>query len=414
MSLKPIEPKHYASDDVDPGTGARITNQAQSMNRYGSQQHRRPATDEPDQGAGMRTYAAHGSKQPRDKRKAIIVLAVALVAVVALAVLAAVGVSSCSKEVAEREQAGGTVTITIPSGYGSGDIAQLLRDNGVIDSTTDFIKAVQQHGAGSSLKAGTYTFERGATNAEIVEALVAGPEDSGVTVTIPEGLTVSQTAQRVSDALSFSYDEFMAQAKASYYVADYSFLSGSYADSLEGFLFPKTYNFAEGSSADTVIRTMLSQYQRETSSLDWSAAALGDGTSLTQYQVVVMASLIERETAVESERPVVASVIFNRLNSGMLLQIDATVAYALGKNDLLTWDDLQVDSPYNTYLNYGLPPGPICSPSLSSIQAVLSAEQTGYYYYVAAPELDGSHVFCESYEEFENAVAQYNQAAGIA
>ena len=126
-----------------------------------------------------------------------------------------------------------------------------------------------------------------------------------------------------------------------------------------------------------------------------------------------MASLVERETAQDFERPLVASVMYNRLNAGMFLQIDASIAYVLNKSDLLTWADLEVDSEYNLYTHYGLTPGPICSPSLESILAVLNTEQTGYYYYVASEALDGTHVFCETYEQFEAALQAYNLAAGI-
>ncbi len=206
----------------------------------------------------------------------------------------------------------------------------------------------------------------------------------------------------------------MAQAKASNYVGEFTFLNGAYNDSLEGFLFPKTYTFDEDEvvTPDVAIRTMLKQYQSETSGVDWSNVGQGNA-KLTQYQVICMASLVERETAVDGERADVASVIYNRLNAGWFLQIDAAIAYALNKGDLLTYDDLQVDSPYNTYTNYGLVPGPICSPSLSSINAVLYANWTDYYYYVASSSLDGTHVFCTNEEEFNEARDAYNQAAGI-
>ena len=412
MSLKPIEPGHYSSDDVDPGAGARITNQAQSMNHYASQRRRPDTTGSlpPDVTGGMRVYGH--TKPPRDPKKTIIAIVAAVVAVIVVVVLLLVGISSCSRQVSEQEQ-DGAVTITIPSGYGAGDIAQLLRDNGVIGNTTEFVQSVTQHGAESSLKPGTYTFDRGSASSDVVEALVAGPESMGTTLVIPEGFTVSQTAARVADTFpSISYDEFMVQAKASNYVGEFTFLAGVYDDSLEGYLFPKTYTFADGVNADTIIRTMLHQFQVETAQVDWGAAAQGS-VALTPYEVVIMASLVERETAVASERPLVASVIFNRLNAGMQLQIDAAIAYALGKYDLLTYDDLQVDSPFNLYTNYGLPPAPICSPSLAAIEAVMGADTTDFYFYVASSALDGSHVFCPTYEDFEVARAAYNEAAGI-
>ena len=410
MSLKPIEPRHYANDDVDPGAGTKIKNQATSMNHYASQRRSTPLASSPDVTGGMKAYT-HREKPEHDKKKtviAIVAIAVAVVLVLAGAVFAFTRLAT-----PPQQQEQGEVRISIPSGYGAGDIAQLLRDSGVISSTKDFVQAVSASGAEANLKPGTYTFERNTPTESIVSALVAGPE-LGVTVVIPEGLTVSQTAERVANAVEhITYDDFMAHAKASNYVGEFTFLHGVYNDSLEGFLFPKTYLFDEEATVDTVIRTMLSQFQTETAGIDWSAAAQGD-VALTQYEVISMASLVERETAVAAERPVVASVMFNRLNQGMLLQIDASIAYALNKSDLITYEDLQVDSPYNLYLNYGLCPGPICSPSLEAIQAVIAADSTDYIYYVASPSLDGSHTFAVTYEDFEAARNAYNEAMGIA
>lgn len=157
---------------------------------------------------------------------------------------------------------------------------------------------------------------------------------------------------------------------------------------------------------------MLDEFKSVTSTLDFSTATQGD-TALSEYQVIVMASMIEKETAQSSERPLIASVMYNRLNIGMYLQIDATVNYALGKYDLLTEADLAVDSPYNTYLYQGLPVGPICSPSLDSIKAAAAPATTDYIYYVASSALDGTHVFCATEEEFAQARDAYNQAMGI-
>lgn len=413
MSLKPIKPQHFASNDVDPGTGVRIKNEAQSMNRYGSM-HREVDTGRfatVGAGGGMLGYDDMDAQPPRDPKKTLVSIVAVVLVLVAMGIGLSIGIASCNNQLVD-ESVPNEVVIVIPAGYGAGDIAQLLQAKDVISSTTAFIQAVSAQGADNALKAGTYTFKTGLDCAEVVDALVLGPQASGLQVTIPEGLTVAQTMERVASILHVSYDELMAQAKASNYVAEFPFLEGAYADSLEGFLYPETYFFEETASADTVIRVMLNQFQVATSQLDWSLATQG-GTSLTRYQVVVMASLIERETAVPDERPLVASVMFNRLNAGMMLQIDATIAYALNKTGLITYEDLLVDSPYNTYMSFGLCPGPICSPSLSSIEAVLGAAQTTYYYYVAAPALDGSHTFCSTSAEFDVAKAAYNQAMGI-
>lgn len=409
MSLKPITPKHYSSNDVDPGSGVSIKNEARAMNRYGSR-HAAGYTA-PAQAGGMRSYD-NRARYSRPKKNvpmlvAVVLLAAALVVGGAVAVIGWLG-SSNSPVNANQE-----VTLTIPAGYGAGDIAQLLRANDVIDSTTELIQTIAHQGAGNALKAGTYTFQTGMTSNEVVAALIRGPEANGVPVTIPEGLTVAQTMERIASAIHVSYDELIAQAKASNYVADYTFLYGVYNDSLEGFLFPETYFFDENASADTVIRTMLDQFVAATQLVDWTKATQGN-TTLSLYQVMVLASLVERETAVATERPIVASVIYNRLNAGMMLQIDAAINYALNKWDLLTYADLEVDSPYNLYKYYGLCPGPICSPSLASIQAAVSPDATTYYYYVAAPQLDGSHTFCSTLDEFNVAKSAYNQAIGVA
>lgn len=420
MSLKPIDPRQLKSDDVEQGAGTRFDNKAQAMNHYGASQRRRSGGEglSPDATGGMRTYAAHASSAvPRDKKKTLLVAAVIVVLLAAMGVGVALGVRGCSEAPSEA-QLEGSATVTIPSGYGAGDIAQILRDNGVIASTTEFMQTVTQLDAGDALKAGTYTFDRGADYASIVEMLVEGPEASGVSLTIPEGFTVEQTAQRVEEVLGIPAADFLAQAKASNYVGEFTFLANAYNDSLEGFLFPLTYTFAEGATADMVIRAMLQQFQTETASLNWNTVALADGTVLSQYQVVVLASLIERETAVADERPLVGSVIVNRLNAGMPIQIDAVIAYVLNKSDLITNDDLAtVASQYpewDVYNNPGLPPAPICSPSLASIQAALAPAATDFLYYVAAPALDGTHTFCATDEEFAAAFAAYNQAAGIA
>ena len=393
MSLKPFDPRSLRDDQDDEG--ASLTQGATSMHKYDTVSMKKLVTE----------------THPRRTRWAAIVGAV--VAVVLVIVVAVVVVHNFRLAAGDQDQTG-AIDVTIPANYGAGDISQLLQQAGVIQSTTEFMNAVQAAGnVDASLKAGAYRFERGMSYDDVIKQLVAGPNNAGQTLTIPEGLTVNQVAQRVQDTLGIPVDTFLAQAKASNYVGTYSFLASAYNDSLEGYLFPKTYSFGEGEvTADTVIRAMLDQFQAEIAQVSLGGATQG-ATTLDLSQVVVLASLIERETAVADERPLVASVVYNRLNAEMLLQIDATVNYALGKDDLLSTADLEVDSPYNTYKNLGLPPGPICSPSLASLQAAAGPAQTGYYYYVAAPALDGTHVFCETEDEFIQARDAYNRAMGF-
>lgn len=308
---------------------------------------------------------------------------------------------------AETVAAGQEVQLNIPEGSSGDDIAQILAQNHIIDNPKAYYAAVEAAHAAMSIKPGDYILTTGQDPASVVTQLVEGPNVEGITLTIQEGLTVAQTAARVEETLGIPADEFIAQAKASNYVADYPFLEGAYDDSLEGYLYPKTYSFSEQPTADQVIRTLLDQFQTETASLGLDNAPTG----LSAHDIVTMASLIERETAVADERPLVASVMYNRLAIDMPLQIDAAIVYARGGgSDPVTYDDLEIDSPYNIYQNLGLTPGPICSPSVSSIEAALNPSDTDYLYYVASPDGDGTHRFSSDYEQFERDSQEYSES----
>lgn len=222
------------------------------------------------------------------------------------------------------------------------------------------------------------------------------PEPEQYKVTIPEGLTIKQTAEKVAALTggTVTADEFNAAARAGDY--DYAFLPVCDGN-LEGFLFPKTYRVTEEDSARDVVVMMLDQFGKETGALDWAWA---QEHGLTPYDVLIIASMVEKEAKMPEERPVIASVIYNRLRAGMKLQVDATVQYALGTwKPTLTYSDLEVDSPYNTYRINGLPPGPICNPGFESIRAALHPDQTDYLYYIlTSPE--GRHSFTSDYEQF--------------
>ena len=188
---------------------------------------------------------------------------------------------------------------------------------------------------------------------------------------------------------------------AAEYTYNYSFLDWAEtgdASRLEGYLFPDTYEFYQGMQASSAINRFLLNFHGK---LTADMYAQAEELQITLHQAVIIASMIESEAANDSERALIASVIYNRLAAGMPLQIDATVMYALGEHkDYLTEEDLQVDSPYNTYLNTGLPAGPICNPGLASINAALNPESTNYLYYALNTET-GEHQFFTNYAEFE-------------
>ncbi len=297
--------------------------------------------------------------------------------------------------------AGGEATVHIARGATTSQIARLLAGANVIGDAGEFIDQAEATGGGGDLKAGTYKFTRGEPIANILSDLRLGRQAPEAVLTVPEGYDAADIARMVAAKTSISAPGYLAATSVQ--GRKLSLAGAGRAKTLEGFLFPSTYNLDPGLNAGTLVNEQLATFRTRTSGLDW------DGTkgvrtappSLTPYQVLIVASMIEREAKVAQERPLVAAVIYNRLAAGMRLDVDATVQYAIGswKQDL-TQQDLQVDSPYNTRRYPGLPPGPICNPGLASIQAALTPARVDYLYYVATGDAAGHHFFTKSYDEF--------------
>ena len=356
------------------------------------------------QRAASRTVK-HGGPGGGKSRAPLVVLALLAVAAVAAVVFVVVPslTAAPSSDGTQEVVAGNQVTITIPEGAGASAVADELFDAGVIASKSEFLAQARRTNAEQSLKSGSYTLTTGDDLSVILELLTTGPNASAK-VTIPEGYTLTQTAGAVEQALGIPADEFLAQAKASTYASDYAFLSGAADDSLEGFLFPKTYSFeSEHPSADEVIRAMLSQFQAEVAPLDLAAAAASlserYGVELSEYDVVTMASIVEREAVTDEQRPKVASVFYNRLRDGMRLESDATLTYYLGR--AATAEEINtLDVPYNTYKIDGLTPTPVCSPSLASLQAAASPADTNFLYFYITQDTEQ---FSETYDQHQQA-----------
>lgn len=291
---------------------------------------------------------------------------------------------------------GQPVQVEIPKGAGSAEIAELLANSGVVANPNMFRLKLRTSGRGGSLKAGVYDLTTGLDYDAVIAQLHEGPPIHYTTLTIPEGYTVEQIAARVEEKTGIPSADFLPLAKSGAKEFDYPFLRNLPSDSLEGYLFPKTYRVKVGSTARDVVDLMLRQFAMETDGLDLSYAA---ERGLTKHDVVTIASMIERETKVQKDRPLVSSVIYNRLSKGMLLEIDATVQYVVGNKARLLYRDLEVDSPYNTYRYRGLPPGPIASPGLASLEAATDPAQTGFLFYVLTHK-DGSHSFAATNAEF--------------
>ena len=316
---------------------------------------------------------------------------------------------AASTDTRPQVEPGTAVEVIIPDGSGASAIAQTLYDAGVIDSVSDFLKAMKRQDAEQSLKSGSYIFVTGTAPSEDVRQLVSGPNSSANAFTIPEGLTIAKTAEIVEVALDIPSTSFADTCKASIYVEQYPFLAEVSEDSLEGFLFPKTYDFSgQEITPDLVIRTMLTQFQNEVVGLDFESAraAISEryGIEVSDYDILIIASIIERETNTDEDRATVASVIYNRLEAGMPLQCDSTIGYVTGGS--VSASDLERESPYNTYLNAGLPPTPICNPGIESIRAAMEPEDTEYYYFLITED---NHVFSTTYDEHLAAIEASKQ-----
>ena len=356
-----------------------------------------------------RAQRAQAARGGHSLRGPILGAVVALAAVVLVAVVFVLprcsGADKLTQDTLPNQ--GAQIDVTIADGSGAVSIASALEQAGVVASADEFVAEVQRQRADSSLKSGTFVFTVGSSLDDIIALLEAGPNSASGKLSIPEGLTLTQTAATVEQTLGIASSDFLAQAKASNYVSSYSFLSEAANDSLEGFLWPKTYDFSGQANvtADVVIRAMLDQYAKETASLDFDAARTlvkeRYGVDMSNYQFLTLASIIEREAVTQSQRPKVSSVFYNRLKAGMMLQSDATMMYVTGGE--VTADDLKQESPYNTYLNQGLTPTPICSPSLESLEAALAPDDTNYLYFFITQT---GEWFSTTHEEHLQAIEQ--------
>ena len=344
--------------------------------------------------AGAARRPAHGRPKGRRGRKgpspvARVLMVLALLGVV-VGVVALVGATLRG---GEEEP----VTVTVEEGDTLSSVADKLDEAGVVGSSTLFELQARVRGGAAQIKPGQYKLAPGESGEEILATLSSEEEDvSTFALTIPEGLTVAQVARTVETQGGVPAREFEEAAGRTDY--GYAFLEDPAVNSTEGFLFPKSYEFEGGTGAEAMVDRFLQQYLIETEGLDFRATQ--EKLNLTEYEIVTVASLIERESANPEERPKIASVVYNRIRAGMLLQIDATVQYALGRpKENLSLADLEVESPYNTYTNPGLPPGPIASPSRESLVAALEPAETDYLYYVL--KADGKeHFFTNDYDEF--------------
>ncbi len=348
----------------------------------------------------LRSPASNRSR--RKKRSSIGPMLLGLAVIVAILAAIYFIYTSATSGGDSAKPSSDSVNITVEEGDTLSSVSEKLEAADVIGSSTVFNLQARMDGQSADIKPGDYEFEKGESGDSIIKKLTSGKDAPTVAVTIPEGLTLEQTAELIGRETDVSAKEFEAAAKKTDY--NYEFLKDDAIKTTEGFLFPKQYEFEKGTTAEEMVTRLLEQYLLETEDLDIEGAK--NKLNLTEYELVTTASLIERESANAEERPIIASVIYNRIRQGTPLQIDATIQYARGKpKEELSLDDLEIKSPYNTYKNSGLPPGPIASPSRESIQAAIEPKETDFLYYVITAD-GGEHYFTNDYDDFLRAKAE--------
>jgi UPF0755 protein len=305
---------------------------------------------------------------------------------------------------------GDPVRVTVPREAGVGDIADLLERSGVVPSSMLFEVRATLAGDRSDLKPGSYELREDMPYADVLDRLVAGPSQQVVRVTIPEGLSRREITPLVGRA-GVTGDYPRASAGTSLIDGRGYGVPGT-AESLEGFLFPATYELRGGARASALVRRQVTAFEQSISRVDLSYAR---SKNLTVFDVATIASMVEREVQVPRERTLVAAVIYNRLKARQPLGIDATIRYATGNwTRPLTRSELALDSPYNSRTRAGLPPGPIGNPGLASLQAAARPARVGYLYYVVKPGTCGEHAFSSTPEEFARDQQRYNEARDAA
>ncbi len=295
---------------------------------------------------------------------------------------------------------GNTVTVEIKEGETASQVASKLVDMNIIKSKYAFIlKHKQSSDKYGEIRYGVYNIRKGMNLDDILYTLTKTNGNANVvTVVIPEGFSVEMIAARLEENGLCTKDEFIASIKQDTF--NYNFIDHipdvNYKYKLEGFLFPSTYEFSSEMTPHMMADAMLAAFEKEYDSNFDNYDNL--------FEIMTIASIVEREAVLDSERAVIAGVINNRIKSNMLLQVDATVVYAksAGLYDMtkVTYEDLEVDSPYNTYKYKGLTPGPICNPGIKSIIAAANPDSNSYlFYHTDEVKKDGSHIFTENFDD---------------
>ncbi len=300
------------------------------------------------------------------------------------------------------------VALTVPRGATASDIGVLLQSAGLITDSGSFERTVRIQGVAEQLKAGDYVMTGGTSINDLIGQLIAGPPAPDTfRLTVIEGLRIEEMLVSLADQTDHTAAQYeralLGGSILSPYLPDEIPEGVPLLTAWEGLLFPATYEFLADATAEDIVGRLVEEMNGRMAAVDWS---LLEEEGLTPYDGLIIASLIEKEAKLEIDRPLISSVIHNRLVDERALQIDATIIYALGENPGRVLErDLEIDSPWNTYLNVGLPPTPIGGVRTTSLAAAARPAETSYYYYVVV-DFDGTHGFSETLEEHNEKVAK--------
>ncbi|MBN2243750.1 MAG: endolytic transglycosylase MltG [Acidobacteria bacterium] len=293
--------------------------------------------------------------------------------------------------------------VEIVRGSNTGQIAHLLVESGILRSRIPFLAYLRFTGGARDIKAGEYRFDGPASPKEIIGRLIRGDVYYRV-LTVPEGLTAAETIELIARNGFGTFEGMEPLLRNTDWIRDMD----PGAENLEGYLFPETYHFGRKPDPGSIIKTMVEQFRKKFQEI---RAELPMPAGWDISRAVILASMIEKEARKADERPLVSSVFHNRLDRRMPLACDATIIYAMKLrgtyNGNIRKSDLSMESPYNSYIHRGLPPGPIANPGADSLRAALNPAETEYLYYVSRN--DGTHVFSKTYREHRQAVNKYQR-----
>ena len=331
-------------------------------------------------------------KKTVHSKTGIILIVFLVVVLIAIAVVSGKYISTVNKPLSTNEE---EITLSVNEGDSLYGVFNKLNENHIMKNQLFAKVYLKLHNVNGNIKAGTYKLNGDISLGDLVNTLQNGLVESNK-ITFPEGYSIDDIANRLHENNIVNKDEFLETVK-NYPLPSYVKQDENKRYNLEGYLFPDTYSFSLGITANEIISMMINRFEQVMTEVQTETGVSIPEEDYERY--VNMAAMIEKEARVNEDRPLVSSVIYNRLEKGMPLQLDATILYSLGQHkQVVTYKDLEVDSPYNTYKNRELPVGPIANPGKPSLIAAIAPEKTDYLFYLLAE--NNKHYFTNNYDDF--------------